>query len=50
VLLEDTLARLRLGDEGPAGADALALARLFVHGQGRSGRWASGSCDQPLVL
>ena len=34
VLLEDTLERLRLGDEGPAGADALALARLFVHGQG----------------
>ena len=34
VLLDDTLARLRLQDGGLAGADALGLARLFAHGRG----------------
>lgn len=34
VLLDDTLARLRLSDGALAGADALELARLFVQGRG----------------
>ncbi len=34
VLLDDTLARLRLGDRGLADADVLELARRFVHGRG----------------